>query len=934
MSLLRFGLRAKLLLTVLFIQGVMLAILVHSSLDLMETQLAQQAKSRVDDLRPLLNAALAGPMAAQDVGALDEILHNVQRHGGLRYLWLSDMGGHVVASVGIPSRGPLPALDSDPVAARDGVFNTSMILEISGQRLGVLHYGLSLEFLSDTISKARRQGFIIATVIVAISTLLLMATALWLSRRLQHLIEASRAIARGDYDAVRLPEGDDDVGQLSLAFRHMANALRHRVEEARANAEKFHAIADYTYDCEIWLSREGRLLWVNSSVARLTGYSQEECLAMPDFPAALIHPDDRPEAEWRLREAIHGSSGEGFQFRLLRRDGSVLWTAANWQPICDAAGRTLGVRASIRDITELKSVEQNMMTSMQMLKESEASAQRYLHDADQERARLMALLSAMNLGILFVGPDSKVVYHNPAFDQIWRMPEGNGLIDAPARDIFGRGDCRLVKPDEFTAYIEQVLATREATEFLEVPMRDGRLVTQQSYPVLDSEANFIGHLWVYEDITQERRAAQQLMTLAERDSLTGLYNRHRFQEELARIVDESQRAHSVSALLFFDLDEFKAINDHFGHGAGDALLTRVANEVSRVVRRHEGLFRLGGDEFAIILPASDQQQASILANRVVNAISRITLPYKGKSLHISSSLGIALYPEHAQDTEQLVAFADAAMYQAKQAGKNTWRVYRADLDATPEMLLRLSWNERLAEALLRNRFILHFQGVYNTSDHRLHHLEALLRLPDETTGELIMPGLFIPLAEKSQKIVEIDCWVLSKVIHMLAARPGIPAVAVNLSGRSFDNPAIPGYIAGLLDESEVDPRRLLIEITETEAVSDLTDAQRFIDTIRQTGCRVYLDDFGAGFASFAYLKHLQVDAIKIDGMFIRNLVQDHDNQVFVHSMVGVARGLGKVTVAECVEDAATLELLASMGVDMAQGYHLDKPQADHPALVG
>jgi EAL domain-containing protein (putative c-di-GMP-specific phosphodiesterase class I) len=208
-----------------------------------------------------------------------------------------------------------------------------------------------------------------------------------------------------------------------------------------------------------------------------------------------------------------------------------------------------------------------------------------------------------------------------------------------------------------------------------------------------------------------------------------------------------------------------------------------------------------------------------------------------------------------------------------------------------------------------------------------------LRLPDETTGELIMPGLFIPLAEKSQKIVEIDRWVLGKVVQLLAERPGIPSVAVNLSGRSFDNPTIPGYIADLLEQHDVDPRRLLIEITETEAVSDLTDAQRFIDAIRLTGCRVYLDDFGAGFASFAYLKHLQVDAIKIDGMFIRNLVQDHDNQVFVRGMVEVARGLGKETVAECVEDESTLKLLDSMGVDLVQGFHLDRPQARHPALV-
>jgi diguanylate cyclase (GGDEF)-like protein/PAS domain S-box-containing protein len=929
----RFGLRAKLLLAVLLIQGVMLGFLVHNSLAVMETQLVRQAQLRVDEFRPLLNAALAGPMAAQDLGAIDEILHGVQRKEGLRYLQLVDLKGHVLAAAGMPLKAEPPPPDVSPAQARGDVFNTRMALEISGQPLGELRYGLSLGYLRETVSEARQQGLLIATVIVAISTLLLLATALWLSRRLQHLTEASSAIARGDYDSVRLPEGDDDIGQLSQAFRYMASALKQRIEEANASAEKFHAIADYTYDCEIWLSSEGRLLWVNSSVSRLTGYTPEECLAMPAFPITLIHADDRPEAEWRLRDALQGSTGEGFQFRLLHLDGSAVWAAANWQPIRNAAGQTLGVRASLRDITELKSIEQNMMMSLRLLKESESSAQLYLKEADQEQARLMALLSAMNLGILFVGADARVVYHNPAFDRIWLVPDGTELVGLPAREVFNHCDGIPEKPDEFAAHIEQVLASRESFETMEIAVCDGRLVTQHAYPVLDREGSFIGHLWVYEDVTQERRAAQQLMTLAERDSLTGLFNRHRFQEVLARAVDEAYRAGNACALLFFDLDEFKAINDHFGHGAGDALLTRVANEVSRVVRRHESLFRLGGDEFAIILSMSDLEQASALAHRVVNAISRLTLPYEGMSLRISSSLGIALYPEHAHDMEQLVAFADAAMYQAKQAGKNTWRAYRADLDATPEMLNRLTWNERLAEALLHDRFELHFQGVYSARTHQLQHLEALLRLPDETTGELIMPGLFIPLAEKSQKIVEIDRWVLGKVVQLLAERPAIPSVAVNLSGRSFDNPTIPGYIAGLLEQHSVDPRRLLIEITETEAVSDLTDAQRFIDAIRLTGCRVYLDDFGAGFASFAYLKHLQVDAIKIDGMFIRNLVQDHDNQVFVRGMVEVARGLGKETVAECVEDELALKLLASMGVDLVQGYYLDRPQARHPALT-
>jgi EAL domain-containing protein (putative c-di-GMP-specific phosphodiesterase class I) len=195
-----------------------------------------------------------------------------------------------------------------------------------------------------------------------------------------------------------------------------------------------------------------------------------------------------------------------------------------------------------------------------------------------------------------------------------------------------------------------------------------------------------------------------------------------------------------------------------------------------------------------------------------------------------------------------------------------------------------------------------------------------------------MPGHFIPLAEKTGKVIDIDRWVVAESIRTLARSSSIPSIAVNISGRSFDDPVFPQYIAQQLAAAGVEPDRLLVELTETSAVSDLHDAQRFIEALHQTGCRICLDDFGSGFSSFAYLKHLKADILKIDGLFIRDLPNDHDNQVFVRSIVDVARGMRKITVAEFVEDAESLEMLKSFGVDLVQGYHLDMPQADHPAL--
>jgi len=915
----RFPLWIKLTLAGILVEAIMLIVLVASSVRLTETELINKSYQRVSSAVPLLNAALAGPLMQRDYGALREILDEARKENSYVYLVLLDEAGHRIVASGLDAKLPLPTLDSriDP-DSRDRVYDTRISISLAGMNYGQLRFGISTDFLAQARERVVRQGLIIGFAELGLTFITLAIIGYLLTRRLNQLTVASHALADQNFDALLPAPGHDEVGELVDAFRVMSRQLKARMSELQDSEQRFFAIAHYTYDLELWIEPSGRTIWVNPSVERMTGFTPDECLLQPDFPLSLIHPEERSEAELRFREALRGASGEGYQFRMLRKDGSRFWVAVNWHPIYSRENTFLGIRASVRDISDLKATQERALE--------------YLAGTEAERARLMALLSAMNLGILFVGIDGRVIYHNPAFNHIWHIPENDELIGLDTLSAFTTSRCVVSDLGGYQAYLAHILGHQEEADSHEINMGDGRVVTQLSYLVRDRENRFIGHLWVYEDVTSERQTAEQLLYLAERDSLTGLYNRHRFQIELERMLAESGRHRAPSALLYFDLDEFKTINDHFGHKAGDALLIRVAGEVSGLTRRNELLFRLGGDEFAVLLPSADRTQAEALAERIVRSIAQIPFRLEGQTLHISSSLGIALYPEHASDQDQLVACADAAMYQAKQAGKNAWRAYRADLDTTPEMVSRLSWNDRLARALEQNLFELHYQGVYHTRTRRLAHVEALIRLRDETSGELVPPGLFIPIAEKSNKILEIDRWVLRQAVRLLAERPLAPPIAVNISGRSFDDPGLPAFISELLREHQADPSRLLIEITETAAVSDLTDAERFIEAIKQTGCGVCLDDFGAGFASFAYLKHIRVDTIKLDGMFIRNLPHDHDNQVFVRGMVEVARGLGKTTVAECVEDEATLKLLAELGVDKAQGYHLDRPQAKHPAL--
>jgi diguanylate cyclase (GGDEF)-like protein/PAS domain S-box-containing protein len=931
------SLRARLLLAGVVVNVVMLALLIANGISVLDKKLDERTLVHLEEQKQLLNAALSVPLAARQHRALAEILERVRADGGIVYLVLFDHNERLVADAGWESGRPLPQVAATPAPSfisRAEHYHTAMDIEAAGMKIGRLHFGLTTEFMRRARADLIRENLAIGGFALILSVLSMIALSFWITRSLVQLTKASERLAAGDLN-VRLPVGgEDEVGKLTYAFNAMAAALQERIKALAENEAKFSAIADYSYDCELWISPEGRLIWINPRVLDMFGYTQEECLATENFPVPFVDEHDAVRTVRQIRGALRGGTGQDYEFRGKRKDGSEFWAAADWRPIYDSRGGYLGIRISIRDITQRKEAEKRLEATVVELQDSQVVQQEYLAQAQDEHARLSALLAAMDGGILFVSHDNKVVYTNPAFTRIWMIAPGTQLIDRTPQEVLSTSACAVARPEEQGKHILRLPREGEILSALEIQMADGRLITQQLHSVEDVYGRPVGHLWLFQDVTRERQTADQLIYLAERDALTGLYNRHRFNEELARMIADAQRHDSRVALLFFDLDDFKYINDTFGHRAGDAMLIRVAGEVAGQVRRNELFARLGGDEFAILVPDISDEMLRVLADRITRSIAQVRFHFEGQSLRLTSSLGIAAYPDHADNAEDLIARADTAMYQAKEAGKNAWRIYRSDLDTTIQMVKRLSWNDRILHALENNLMDLQFQGVYTTAGRSLTHFEVLVRMRDsEDPATLIMPGQFIPVAEKSGKILDIDRWVLRESIQMLAELSAIPALAVNISGRSFDEPMLPQFIAEQLKHYGVAPRRLLVELTETSAVSDLHDAQRFIEALHQTGCGVSLDDFGTGFSSFAYLKHLQVDSVKIDGLFIRNLPNEYDNQLFVKAILTVARGLHKTTIAECVEDEETLAMLGSFGVDCVQGYYLEKPRVDHPLLA-
>ncbi len=429
------------------------------------------------------------------------------------------------------------------------------------------------------------------------------------------------------------------------------------------------------------------------------------------------------------------------------------------------------------------------------------------------------------------------------------------------------------------------------------------------------------------DLTARKQAELQLSWLADHDPLTGLFNRRRFQNELDRIFSEAIRYGRSGALLFFDLDQFKYVNDTRGHHAGDALLKVVASQLARLVRSTDIISRVGGDEFAIVISETDQLGATQVANKIIEYLNDVEVPVLEHSYKVSASIGIALFPEHGETVQELLSNSDLAMYQAKEKGRGRWHLFTGEEAIKTRMKEQVYWKDKIKQALDQDRFVMHYQPVQEIQSGQIFYYEALIRMRDKDQS-LIPPGSFIPVAEQCGLIYEIDHLVIKKVISRQAELTLLGHKVVftlNLSGFALNDPALLPHLKQTLHETGADPKSIVIEITETAAVSDLVTACSLMNEIKDLGCRFALDDFGTGFASFNYLKQLPVDIVKIGDTFIKEISSHPDDQIFVKSLCEVTKGLGKMTIAEGVEDAVTLSLLREYSVDFAQGWHVGRP---------
>lgn len=557
----------------------------------------------------------------------------------------------------------------------------------------------------------------------------------------------------------------------------------------------------------------------------------------------------------------------------------------------------------------------------------------------EQHERLQITFKSIADGVITTDSRGVIDYLNPVAERLtgWVVADAVGQ---PIQDVF-------VTMDELTQStaqnpVEMCLAERRVVAVSQSVTLIGRdksrhSVEDSAAPIIGHDGGLLGVVLVFHDVTKQRRMADEMSHRATHDALTGIYNRSEFEQRLERSLQSAQENGAVHALLYIDLDRFKLVNDACGHAAGDQLLQHVVGILQSSIRGRDTLARLGGDEFGVILEFCGPEQALKIAQLMCERLDAYRFVRGDQRFHTGASIGLVTLDDRWKSpAAPLMQAAELACDVAKDAGRNRVHVSDSGDDISTARHSDVQWAGLIERALEENRFCLYWQkigamsnaGLFSVGEGGVHG-EVLLRLRGDN-GEILSPQLFLPVAERFYLATRIDQWVVKTVLAWMATHSAImdhiTTISVNLSGQSIGDLAFHRYALNLLDTTPFDREKLCFEVTETSAISNLTDARAFLDGVQRRGVRVALDDFGSGMSSFGYLKTFPVDYLKIDGQFIRNLSSDEIDQATVRCICEVAKVMGKKTIAEFVETEPVETLLRDIGVTFTQGYLRHRPE--------
>ncbi len=690
--------------------------------------------------------------------------------------------------------------------------------------------------------------------------------------------------------------------------------------QARARAEA--ALAQLVQS-QAALRRTGALAavggWEWDPEAAIVTLSQElaDLLEMAAGPAKLSELTGRLDPSERLhlrRASWRSARRQGLDVTLTLPSG----TSPNAQarvlhvvgvPERRDGGRTLWVGAA-QDVTERHRLTQALAEQSELLQ---------------------VTLHSIGDAVITTDAQGQITWLNPVAEALtgWSAAQAKGQALTTVFQIVHEVT-REPAPNPVEACLSQrkVVWLAEDTALL---ARDGQEhgIEDSAAPILREDGKLIGAVLVFHDVTQRRRLAKEMRFKSQHDALTGLINRAEFGTRLTQTFERARTSNAVHTLMAMDLDRFKVVNDTCGHAVGDRLLQQIAQLFQESLRARDTLARLGGDEFAVLLEHCTVEQAERVGRQICARLDDFRFEHEGKRFRVGASIGLAPIDARWDSAEAALHAADAACLAAKEEGRNRVHVWMDSDQAIHERQGQMRWASILEEALDEDRFVLFGQRIesVNAPD-SAPHAEVLLRLRGPG-DELIGPGAFLPSAERFHLATRIDRWVIRKVLALLRQGEDVVrgTLSVNVSGQSVADRMFQQDILAELSNLPAGLRgKLWLEITETVAITHLTDASRFVSALRRLGVKVALDDFGAGASSFGYLRGLDVDVLKIDGQFITNLDRDELNAVTVRCFVEVAAVKGLITVAEFVDSETVLARIKGLGVGYAQGYLLHKPE--------
>lgn len=533
-------------------------------------------------------------------------------------------------------------------------------------------------------------------------------------------------------------------------------------------------------------------------------------------------------------------------------------------------------------------------------------------------------LESTNDGILVVNKANEIVIYNQRFLELWQIPHDvMEQKDDDARINFVLP--QLENPDEFVKRIKQVVADEEIVTIDELCFKDGRVFERYSQPHKLNGEN-IGRVWSFRDITQRKKMEHELAHQATHDGLTGLPNRTLLRDRVEQLILQNKRNRKKFALLFFDIDRFKNVNDNFGHSFGDFLLQSVTKRISDALRESDTVARMGGDEFVVIINNLEKEEDCItMVQKLQNALS-LPITIQGKEITITSSVGISIYPKNGDDIDTLLKKADTAMYAAKESHPGSFSFYSEDLNT--RSIMRFEIESNLFRALEKDELILQYQPIYDLAQGRIVGAEALIRWQHPTLG-LVPPQDFIPLAEEIGLIVPIGEWVIAAACQQTKQwhDKGFNHLymSVNISGNQLKQHNVVDIIKKALDSTKLDARYMEFELTETAILEQIQHISDSILILKSLGIKIVIDDFGTGYSSLTYLKRFPIDKLKIDRSFINFLNTDPDDVAIVVATIAMAHNLGIKVVAEGVETLEQLNFLKQHKCDYIQGFYFSRP---------